>query len=285
MIFFLWPSSFNFLKFSINLNPLENHKEAQGKPLIFLNQKWSKQSRYNDITSLLVCVCVCVCTRTCVCTEDWVQRACTVVALTLVLGAIQSELALILCGSHILLRSLLKLRTSFWETSLPWLVHKLSGVSWSFQAHIWPWVKKVYGVVVPEDCPVLPLVGRQCGAVMRAWLLNLWLWFQPLLKSPSLSRCYERHCSCLFGSFSFQVNTDCFLSCNVSNENTAFPVLLALGDKVMKPWSMWWNFWGTLHRSGKSAREQPLPFDPPLWPLWNMHPTLVGGYEVKTILS
>ena len=152
MIFLLWPPSFNFLKFSINLNPLEYHEEAQGKSLIFLNQRWSKQSRYNDITSLLLCVCVCVCVCLCECvfvcvcarTEDWVQRACKVAALPPVLGAIQSELALIFCGYHILLRSLLKLRTSFWETSLPWHVHKLSGVSWSFQAHTWPWVKKLW---------------------------------------------------------------------------------------------------------------------------------------------
>ena len=155
MIFLLWPSSFNFLKFSINLNPLEYHEEAQGKPLIFLNQRWSKQSRYNDITSSdCVCVCLCMCVSECVCvcvcvcvrarTEDWVQHAYTVAALTPVLGAIQSELVLIFCGYHILLRSLLKLRTSFWETSLPWHVHKLLGVSWSFQAHTWPWVKKLW---------------------------------------------------------------------------------------------------------------------------------------------
>ena len=147
MIFLLWPSSFNFLKFSINLNPLEYHEEAQGKPLIFLNQRWSKQSRYNDITSsycvcVSECVCVCVCVRAC--TEEWVQCACTVAALTPVLGAIQSELALIFCRYHILLRSLLKFKTSFWETSLPWHVHKLLGVSWSFQAHTWPWVKKLW---------------------------------------------------------------------------------------------------------------------------------------------
>ena len=155
MIFLLWPSSFNFLKFSINLNPLEYHEEAQGKPLIFLNQRWSKQSRYNDITSsYCVCVCLCMCVSECVCvcvcvcvrarTEDWVQHAYIVAALTPVLGAIQSELVLIFCGYHILLRSLLKLRTSFWETSLPWHVHKLLGVSWSFQAHTWPWVKKLW---------------------------------------------------------------------------------------------------------------------------------------------
>ena len=155
MIFLLWLSSFNFLKFSINLNPLEYHEEAQGKPLIFLNQRWSKQSRYNDITSsYCVCVCLCMCVSECVCvcvcvcvrarTEDWVQHAYTVAALTPVLGAIQSELVLIFCGYHILLRSLLKLRTSFWETSLPWHVHKLLGVSWSFQAHTWPWVKKLW---------------------------------------------------------------------------------------------------------------------------------------------